>query len=280
MNMWNEIKSVMQEWFLNVEVWKLLGITLFKVFLIILVAKIMVRMLQFSIRKVIVGKEVRQLHIDARRSKTLGKLMNNVITYAIYFLMFFMILHQLGVQIAPLLAGAGVVGIAIGFGAQSLVRDVLTGFFIIFEDQFGVGDVIQTGNFKGTVEEIGLRVTTIKSVSGEVHIIPNGSILQVTNFSIHNTISTIDIPLDSTTDHEKALHAIETAVQRIYPTLENLVKVPEVLGVQTVNAGEIVVRIQFEALPNTQFQIMRQLNSEIKKELDAHQIALANGAKK
>ena len=106
-----------------------------------------------------------------------------------------LILGQVGLNLGPLLAGAGVLGLAIGFGAQSLVKDVITGFFIIFEDQFGVGDVIQIDQFKGTVEEIGIRVTRIKSWTGEVHIIPNGNIKQVTNFSTYNSIAVVDVSI-------------------------------------------------------------------------------------
>ena len=133
------------------------------------------------------------LKFNPRRTTTIMRLMGNIVNYAISFIMIMMILAVFHVPFGPMLAGAGVVGLAIGFGAQSLVKDIITGFFIIFEDQFAVGDVIQTGRFKGTVEEIGLRVTRVKSWTGEIHIIPNGSILEVTNYSINNSIAVIDI---------------------------------------------------------------------------------------
>ena len=88
-----------------------------------------------------------------------------------------------------MLAGAGIVGLAVGFGAQSLVKDVITGFFIVFEDQFAVGDQVQIGQSNGVVEEIGLRTTKVKSYTGELHIIPNGNILEVINYSIYNSIA-------------------------------------------------------------------------------------------
>ena len=99
-------------------------------------------------------------------------------------------------------------GLAIGFGAQSLVKDIISGFFIILEDHFAVGDVIQTGSYKGTVEVIGLRSTRILSWTGEVHIIPNGSITQVTNFSIHNTLAVVDISIAYEEDLERRLRSL------------------------------------------------------------------------
>ncbi len=117
------------------------------------------------------------------------RLLQNVFSYAIYFVAGVMILETLSVDVRGLLAGAGIVGLAVGFGAQNLVKDIITGFFIIFEDQFSVGDYVRVGTFEGTVEEIGLRTTKIKSWTGEINILPNGSIVEVTNFSLHNSVA-------------------------------------------------------------------------------------------
>src|SRR5690625_5855916 len=133
------------------------------------------------------------IQISSRREQTLSKLLTNILMYLIAFIVIVMILDILGVPISTLLAGAGVAGLAIGFGAQSLVKDVISGFFIIFEDQFSVGDYILINNLEGTVEEIGLRTTKVQSWTGEQHIIPNGDISMVTNYSIHNGISVVEI---------------------------------------------------------------------------------------
>ena len=106
-----------------------------------------------------------------------------------------MILEYCGIPIKGLLAGAGILGLAVGFGAQSLVKDIISGFFIIFEDQFSVGDYIKINPFEGEVLEIGLRTTKLKSKIGELHVIPNGSIIQVTNFSILNSVSIVDVTI-------------------------------------------------------------------------------------
>lgn len=205
--------------------------------------------------------------IDPRRTQTIGRLVNNVVSYTVNFIVIMLILSELGVELAPLLAGAGVMGLAIGFGAQSLVKDVITGFFIIFEDQFAVGDVIKTGNFQGTVEEIGLRVTRIKSWTGEVHIIPNGSILEVTNFSTNNSVGVVDVAIAYDSDIEKATEVIRRTALEVFEGNENMIKAPEVLGVQTIGAAEIVLRVTFECKPLTHHGVGREMNAAIKKAL-------------
>lgn len=214
------------------------------------------------------------MRIDARRSQTIGRLVNNVISYVVNFIVLMLILSELGVDLAPLLAGAGVLGLAIGFGAQSLVKDVITGFFIIFEDQFAVGDVVRTGNFQGTVEEIGLRVTRIKSWTGEVHIVPNGAITEVTNFSTNNSVGFVDVSVAYESDIEKATEVIKRTAQEVFESNENMVKEPEVLGVQMLGASEVVIRATFECKPMTHIGVGRQMNAAIKKALDAEGIEI------
>src|SRR5690625_3614670 len=116
-----------------------------------------------------------------------------MLSYIVYFTAFIMILSTLGIEVMPLLAGAGVAGLAIGFGAQNLVRDVISGFFIIFEDQFSVGDYVGVAGIEGTVEEIGLRTTKVLSWTGEMNVVPNGDVTQVTNYSLHNGLAIVDI---------------------------------------------------------------------------------------
>ncbi|WP_274365058.1 mechanosensitive ion channel family protein [Paenibacillus thermotolerans] len=215
------------------------------------------------------------VRIDPRRSQTIGRLVNNVLSYTINFIVILLILAELGVELAPLLAGAGVLGLAIGFGAQSLVKDVITGFFIIFEDQFAVGDVIKTGSFEGEVVEIGLRVTRIKSWTGEMHIIPNGSIMQVTNYSANNSVGVMDISIPYAADIDKAMRVIQEAALRVYEPNENIVKEPEVLGVQKLGASDVTIRVTMECKPNTQQEAARIMNVEIKKALDAEGIKIS-----
>jgi small conductance mechanosensitive channel len=245
-----------------------------KIILIYIAAKMVIKIADKAITHMMKERDKSPLKFDGRRTKTIGKLIHNLISYAINFVALLLILDQVGVNLGPLLAGAGVLGLAVGFGAQSLVKDVITGFFIIFEDQFAVGDVIQVDQFKGTVEEIGIRVTRIKSWTGEVHIIPNGNIRQVTNFSLYNSLAVVDVGVAYETDLDQAMNVLKTTLEQFYESNPKLVKMPEVLGVQALGNSEVKLRITAECKPNMQAEVARELQASIKKQLDAHQIEI------
>lgn len=266
--LWDDVRS----YFADSAQWTEWSIAALKIVIIFIVSRMAIRILNKAVKHIADDKD--RLRFNPRRTATIVRLMGNIVKYAINFVMLLMILGELGVPIGPMLAGAGVVGLAVGFGAQSLVKDVITGFFIIFEDQFAVGDVIQTGSFKGTVEEIGLRVTRIRSWTGEVHIIPNGSIAEVTNYSIHNSLAVIDISVAYEMDIDKATQVIQETVSRVHEETEDIVKLPVVLGVQALAASEVVIRVTCECKPNTQAGVARLLNAEIKKSLDANGIEI------
>lgn len=170
------------------------------------------------------------LRISERREATMVRLLQNVFSYVIYFVAGVMILETLSVDVRGLLAGAGIVGLAVGFGAQNLVKDIITGFFIIFEDQFSVGDYVRVGTFEGTVEEIGLRTTKIKSWTGEINILPNGSIVEVTNFSLHNSVAFVDVSISYEENIQKAEQVILELLEELPSRYEDMVKTPELLG--------------------------------------------------
>lgn len=249
-------------------VWTSLVFIAIKVLLILIAGRLVVRVVNKALTHMMVERERNPLKFDQRRTKTIGKLLSNIVGYTVNFIVILLVLNQFGMNLGPLLAGAGVLGLAIGFGAQSLVKDVITGFFIIFEDQFGVGDVIQTGTFKGTVEEIGLRVTRLRTWTGEVHIIPNGSIQQVTNFSINNSIAVIDISIAYEADVDQAIAIMKETLQTEHEKLESIVKLPDVLGVQAMGASDIIIRVTAECKPNTHFGVERELKKSLKLALD------------
>lgn len=257
-------------WLTNETLWEGFGQSVLRIALIIIIGQVIIWIANKTIDRVVLNRSASRMVLQTRRMTTVGKLLKNMFSYAGYFIIGMLVLGEFGVQLAPLLAGAGVIGLAIGFGAQSLVKDIITGFFIIFEDQFAVGDVIQTGSFKGTVEVIGLRATRILSWTGEVHIIPNGMINEVTNFSMHNSIAFIDVSIGYEEDAEKAIAIIRRELERFEN--DNLVKPPEVLGIQTMLSTEVKVRITAECLPNTHPAVARALNAYIKKVLDGHGI--------
>lgn len=255
---WDKLKDQVSD----PVIWTTVLIIFVKVLVIIIIGRIIIKLANKAMAHMMVERKRKHLKFDQRRTNTIGRLINNIISYTINFLTILLILMQFGFNLAPLIAGAGVLGLAVGFGAQSLVKDIITGFFIIFEDQFAIGDVIQTRTFKGTVEEIGLRVTRIKSITGEVHIIPNGSIQEVTNYSIYNSIALIDIAVAYKEDPANALEILKIALNELYEGNTDMVKPPEVLGVEVIGQSEVILRIQVECRANTQGAVTRTVKEE------------------
>lgn len=251
----------------DVTIWTAAATVIGRILLIVLISRIALAIIGRIIDHVTIGKDVARLKLRSRRVQTLGRLLKNTAGYVINFIVILLILGEFNINLAPLLAGAGVLGLAIGFGAQSLVKDIITGFFIILEDHFSVGDVIKTGSYQGTVEMIGLRATRIRSWTGEVFILPNGSINDVTNFSLNNALAVIDVPVASTDDLEAVTELIEGVLARFEDP--NLVGRPDLLGVQAIAAADVTLRLIAECRPNTQSSVTRRLNAELKKAFEA-----------
>lgn len=261
-----EIQKFTQKWvdyFSNPEFWdKAMG-AMFEISLIIILSGIVVRIAKALIARIFRIRRRTPLRGNDRRDTTILKLLQNIVVYLVYFSAIVGILSSLGIQIAGLLAGAGVAGLAIGFGAQSLVKDVITGFFIIFEDQFGVGDYIKLTGGEGTVVEIGLRTTKIQGPTGEQYIIPNGGITNVTNYSVNNTSATIDLDVPVNADIE----AVQSVIQEYLNTLperhEELVRAPQFIGVVNFTKDDATVRITYETLPRQAAAIGRVMRRDV-----------------
>lgn len=259
------------------ELWISVGEGSFNIVCIILGAMIIVRIAKKMIKKAFEMRMNAPATLSQqreRRYRTILKLLQSVISYVVYFSAILAVLSVMNVKVAGLLAGAGIVGLAIGFGAQSLVKDVITGFFIIFEDQFGVGDYIKISAIEGTVLEIGLRTTKIKGVSGEINIIPNGTILEVVNYSINNTMSVVDVSVSYNSDINKAERLIENYLSNLADLHEEIVTPPTLLGVQNVVGAEVTLRISVETLPMQQFAISRMIRKDIKELFDKNNIEI------
>jgi small-conductance mechanosensitive channel len=272
----SEFYAKMAEYFGNPVTWASFLFIVIKVFVIFIAGRIIIHIASKAINRLMIDRQRNPLRFDARRSKTIGRLFENVVSYVVNFITILLIFNQLGFNLAPLLAGAGVLGLAIGFGAQSMVKDVITGFFIIFEDQFAVGDVIQVATYKGTVESIGLRVTTIRTWTGEIHIIPNGQIQTVTNYSVYNSLAVVDVSFSHEDNLDRAVDLLKEALKNIHQKDENIVKEPEILGVQALNDTSATLRIIAECRPNMQGKVMRDLNGAIRKLLRDPEVKLAN----
>lgn len=254
------------------DLWLGIGSATFRIILIIVLATFVVRMSKKVIYRIFSSQKsdhrATPIRISARRENTLKKLTANVISYVVYFVAFIMILDNvLGFNVGALLAGAGVAGLAIGFGAQNLVRDIISGFFIIFEDQFSVGDYVLVSGVEGTVEEIGLRTTKILSWTGEMNILPNGDITHVTNYSMNNGLSVVDINIP----YESDFHAAEKIIEEIGKTLPKkynaILGPPEILGVQSLELSHFVIRVIAETEPSLQWFGERMIKKEMKEGL-------------
>jgi small-conductance mechanosensitive channel len=269
-NLWDHF--INQLWIMvrDTKMWTSASMVLLRIILIVTLSRLALITLNRIIDHATNEKKSKRLKLRTRRVQTVGRLLKNTASYTVNFIAILLILGEFHIQLAPLLAGAGVLGLAIGFGAQSLVKDVITGFFIIFEDQFAVGDVIQTGSFKGTVEMIGLRATRIRNWTGEIHIIPNGLINEVTNFSVNQSLAVVDI----TIAYEDSIESLENMIRSVLVKLNdtNIIRTPELLGIQALALNQMTLRITAKCKPNTTAEVTRLINTELKKAFDARRL--------
>ncbi|MFJ8355810.1 mechanosensitive ion channel family protein [Bacillus paramycoides] len=261
------------KWFESIN-WTNIGTKSLQIVVILILGAIVVRVARAIVRNAFRMGSRSPIQISERRTVTVAKLLENIVAYVVMFIMLIAILGVFEINASGLLAGAGVIGLAVGFGAQSLVKDVITGLFILLEDQFSVGDYVRIGQFEGTVLEIGLRTTKMKSWTGEIHILPNGSIVQVTNFSVSNSVAFVDVSISYEGDIVRAEQVIEDLLVELPEKYEKMVTTPQLLGVQTLAASEVVLRVIAEVEPMQHASIARALRKEIKNRLDLHGIEI------
>ena len=216
------------------------------------------------------------LGVDAERRRqralTMGSLLKSVATFAIAAIAILTIMSLIGLPLGPLLASAGVGGVALGFGAQSLVKDFLSGIFMIIEDQYGVGDVVDTGEATGTVEEVTLRITRLRDANGVVWFIRNGEIIRIGNKSQGWALATIDVPVAYDESPERVIGLLERVVTDLHGEqeyAEKLLERPTVAGVESVTGGTMTVRVFAKCRPGEQFGIPRAIRERAKEAFDA-----------
>lgn len=205
-----------------------------------------------------------------QRAATIGSLLRSLSAFVIVSIAIMTIMSMVGIPLAPLLTSAGVGGIALAFGAQSLVKDFLSGFFMIAEDQYGVGDWIDTGTVQGTVEEVGLRITRIRDGNGMVWYIRNGEITRIGNVSQGWSTSTIDIPVAYDEDPEKVMDLLRRVVEQIDASpewKEQLLESPSVLGIDSIKGGQLTFQISIKSPPNQQWGVAREIRERAQQEL-------------
>jgi small conductance mechanosensitive channel len=221
--------------------------------------------------------EVRPLHHSptsarrVQRARTMGTLLKSIASSVIFTIVTIMAISELGYDVAPLIASAGIVGIALGFGAQSLVTDFLSGIFMIVEDQFGVGDIIDLGEAVGTVEAVSLRVTRLRDINGTVWYVPNGEILRVGNQSQNWSRTVLDIGVGYHEDLARVRRVLQAVAHDMWEEEDfkgQVIEEPEVWGVQELAADAVTMRVVLKTTPGAQWAVAREMRQRIKARFD------------
>ncbi|WP_436793365.1 mechanosensitive ion channel family protein [Actinospongicola halichondriae] len=213
----------------------------------------------------------------AARAETIGSVLKSVASIVIYSIATLLALSEVGINLAPLIAGAGIIGVALGFGAQSLVQDFLSGLFMLAEDQYGVGDVINVGEAEGTVEVVNLRTTRLRDVNGTVWHVPNGEIRRVGNMSQQWARALLDIDVAYDTDLDRAMEVVKEVADEVFHADEwkvDMLEEPEVWGVQSLGADGITIRLVIKTQPGQQWKVTRELNRRMKDRFDKESIEI------
>lgn len=202
------------------------------------------------------------------RFNTLSSLLKSIAGYVLFFVALVMILGEFGVNTSAIIASAGIIGLAIGFGAQGLVSDIVTGFFILTENQVNVGEYVTIGGYSGVVEETGLRLMKVRGVSGDLHFIPNREISSLTNHSRGNMQALVDIRIAYDSDVNQAIQILKKRCDELREQLPQLVEGPNVLGVQDLGSSDVVIRILARTENGEQWAVERELRKELKLALE------------
>lgn len=248
-----------------------IGITLILAAVAIRIGKVL------STRLIVLLTEQKDDTEFQKRTQTLGSMVRYVLNIGILIVTAMIVLEELGIQIGPVLAAAGIVGLAVGFGAQSLVKDVITGFFILLEDQIRVGDVVQIGQQGGLVEKMSLRTTVLRDLSGNVHYVPNGKIEVVTNMTKDYSRYVFDIGVAYREDVDQVVDLIKEVDQALRddPAFANDILEPiDILGLDQFGESALVIKARTKTLPIKQWNVAREFNRRLKKKFDENDIEI------
>lgn len=213
----------------------------------------------------------------SQRASTIGSLLRSTASFVIYGIAFVMVLDKVGFDIAPILASAGVLGLAIGFGAQNMVRDFLSGIFMMLEDQYGVGDWVDIGEASGEVEAVGLRITTLRDLGGAAWYVRNGEILRVGNYSQGFAVAVVDLPVARHADTALAGRIAEQAALEVAEEYsEDVTARPDMLGVTSVTPYAVTLRVMAKTRPGRQWAVQRAMNARVQSAFNREGIPAPN----
>jgi len=212
-----------------------------------------------------------------KRAETLSSLIETTLRVAVLIAAFLMVLKEVGIDIGPLLAGAGIVGLAVGFGAQSLVKDVISGFFMLLENQMNVGDVVEIAGKAGLVESMNLRITVIRDFEGKVHIVPNGEITVVTNFTKEYSRALIEIGVAYKEDVDRVIEVLKEVGEDIRQDEvfgPKILEPMEVIGLDSFGSSSVNIKVRFKTKPIEQWNTAREYRRRVKRRFDQENIEI------
>lgn len=262
---------------------------LLRIVLSIVAALLLRALLQFAIRRIVrsITKSVRRIEgitkedsplAQARllqRTETIASVLGNLATWGLTFTVISVVLTEAGVSTGAIVAGAGILGAGLGFGAQSLVKDLISGLFIVFEDQYGVGDSVDLGQAEGVVESVGLRVTQVRDLEGTLWFVRNGEIMRVGNQSQGWARAVIDVAIEYQSD----VHLAQEALARAAKSIDGkAIGEPEIWGINALSGDQIVLRLVQKTKPEDKDEVARTLRHAVKSEFDKSNIKLVSTA--
>jgi small conductance mechanosensitive channel len=215
-----------------------------------------------------------QRGLATARVRTLGSLIVNLTRWLLGFVVLVVVLNELGVDVRALLVSAGLVGLAVGFGAQTLVRDLISGLFLLFEGLLAVGDEIEVGGHRGTVEAIGLRVTRLRQLDGSMRVVPNGALNDFVNLTAGWARAIIDVTVGRDVEVERALATLRSAAEAWARDTRAALETPEVPGIMKITGGEMVLRLMVKVDPARRFDAEIELRRRIKEAFDRERVPL------
>ncbi|MCK9535982.1 MAG: mechanosensitive ion channel family protein [Bacilli bacterium] len=220
----------------------------------------------------LVNRFIKRKRDKRKRAATMARLMQSIFRYILIIIMVIVILGIWGVNVTPILAGAGIIGIVIGLGAQSLIRDLLAGLSIVFENYYDIGDVVEIKGYKGTVMEIGLKSTKIQNWKGEVKIFSNGDIIDVTNFSKNPTIAIVDIDVSHRHNIDFVIDLLEENLNSLREVFTQIIEGPNVIGITAVGAAGSTVRIIVKTASEEHYAVERGIRKFVKELFEKNNI--------
>ena len=246
----------------------------FKIILIFIIMLIVIKLSNRTIEK-FVQRQIKsnaRFSLQPQKAKTIGAVLKSAVKYLTYFVGITIMLSDIFNGVSVALAGVG--GVAVGFGTQSLVKDIINGIFILFEDQYGVGDYVTIGKYSGIVESIGIRTTVIKDFSGDIHLIPNGFILEVTNHSKGNIRFIVDVQVAYEENLDNVINIIKKVCNKFEEENEDVVEPIVVFGVTDLAQDGVTIRVMGKSKPLKQWAMENELRKAIKLKLDEENIEI------